>query len=154
MDQRQLVKRLEEHFKNEEQAQLDHRMRVHEERGSQTDDDWWDELIERTKSIRPQMLGIFERNKSEMIANRFKTASCELGFREKMIQKRVMEMLPHITAIRAEMSEHGDLTDHQVQLAQVRLSEQVAVIDSSKLEPSKEIGKLIDEQLRRQEERN
>ena len=154
MDQKHLVKQLEEHFRNEDQGQLDHRKRVHEQRGSQTDEEWWKELIERTKSIRPQMLDIFERNKAEMIAKRFETVSSELGFREKMIQRRVMALLPHVTAVRLEKAEDGDLTDHQIQLAQLRQSEQVITPMMTKPQPPNEVEKQINEQLRRQEERN
>ena len=121
MDQRKLVKQLEDHFRKEEQAHLDHRKRVHEVRGSQTDEEWWDELIERTRRIRPQMLAIFDKNKEEMISKRFHTISSEEGFREKQIQKRVMELLPYISAVRSERAEEGDLTKDQLHIAKMRL---------------------------------
>ncbi len=168
MDQREIVKKLEEHFREEERGQHDYRKRIHEDRLSLTDEDWWDELIERTKSIRPQMLSIFERNKEEMISKRFQTIQSEEGFREKKIQQKVMEILPHVTAIRFEIGEIGSLTQEQIQLATLKLESQsrekernpfiAKTKDSSAPEDSDVevdfIQNLIDFQIRRQEELN
>jgi hypothetical protein len=120
VDQREIVKKLEEYFREENRAHYHQRKKVHESRESLTDEEWWDELIERTKSIRPQMLSIFERNKEEMISKRFQTIDSEEGFREKAIQRQVMELLPHISSVRSEMGESDLLTEDQIRLAKLR----------------------------------
>ena len=168
MDQREIVKKLEEYFRAEEKSQHEYRKRVHEDRQSLTNEEWWDELIDRTKSIRPQMLLIFERNKEEMISKRFQTIQSEEGFREKRIQQKVMELLPHVSAIRLEISEIGSLTHEQIQLATLRLESQSRENTRNPFDAkSKDRGEdddsgdeddfiqnLIDIQIRRQEELN
>jgi hypothetical protein len=171
MDQRQIVQRLEEHFRNEDKALFDQRNRVHEERSSVSDDEWWAELIEQTRSIRPQMVEVFERNKQDMISKRFQTAKSEEDFRLKTIQRRVMDLLPFVSIIRIELNAEGDLTVDQIQLALARKTQQeiesaqaktavsgvdldfkVSSDDSN--EPIDLIDSLIEQQLRRQRELN
>ncbi len=168
MDQRELFRQLEEHFRNEDRAQLDQRKQIHLERESISDDEWWEELIERTRKIRPQMLEIFERNKIEMIAKRFLTISSEEEFREKVIQKRVMELLPHLSALRLENDEQGKVTDDQIRLAILRqttvseanaknhfpVSESMTKNQLDSDSQSNFIENLIELQLRRKEELN
>ena len=170
MDQREIVKQLEEHFREESKGHYHHRKKIQESRESLTDQEWWDELIDRTKSIRPQMLSIFERNKDEMISKRFQTIEAEVGFREKTIQKKVMELLPYISSVRSEMGEYDILTEDQIQLAKVRQSANSGGVGRSIIIKGKEesgpledldggvetdfIQSLIDSQLRRQEELN
>ena len=120
MDQRELVRQLEEHFRNESQAFIDQRKRIHQEREALSDEAWWDQLVERTRAIRPQMLEIFERNKEEMISKRFETILKETDYQEKIIQKQVMGLLPHVSAVRADMEAYGDLTAEQIQRAEIR----------------------------------
>jgi hypothetical protein len=168
VDQREIVKKLEEHFREEEKSQHEYRKRIHEDRLSLTDQEWWEELINRTKSIRPQMLSIFERNKEEMISKRFQTIHSEVGFREKLIQQKVIELLPHVSAIRVEIGVTGDLTVEHIQLAALRFEAQSREKErnNSSAKPT-DIGtqedtevevdfiqNLIDIQIRRQEELN
>ena len=138
MDQRELVRQLEVHFRKVDQILHDHRKKVHEERGAISDEDWWAELIERTRGIRPQMLEVFERNKHEMIAKRFQTVSSEEGFREKMIQRRVMELLPFVSVIRAERGENGDLTSEHIRLASLKMCAEHIESGLSKFEANKD----------------
>lgn len=166
MDQRQIVKLLEEHFRKEDKDLHDHRKRLHEERVSISDEEWWDELIERTRAIRPQMVEVFERNKEDMILKRFHTISSEEDFRERMIQKRVMELLPFVSAVRAE-TEETELTDEHIRMAllrktakEIESSQSKAVVrdphlDSERREDSIDfIDNLIKLQLKRKEELN
>ena len=66
------------------------------------------------------MLEIFERNKEEMISKRFETIRKETDYQEKIIQKQVMGLLPHVSAVRADMEAYGDLTAEQIQRAEIR----------------------------------
>ncbi len=121
MTQQELVRRLEEHFRKEEQTLMEQREQVHEQQQQLSDEEWWQRVIADTVSIRPEMLQVFERNKEQMIANRFKTLSSELDFREKIIRSRVMELLPFVSALRKEQDSVGELTDEQIQQASVNM---------------------------------
>lgn len=138
MDQKELVRQLEAHFRKQDQAVHDHRKQVHAERQSLSDEEWWEQLVANTKGIRPEMLAIFERNKAEMIAKRFQTVSSEEGFREKQIQRRTMELLPYVSAVRADREETGDLTEDQIHIASMRKSSQEIDSGLTKLEAGRD----------------
>lgn len=122
MTQQELVRRLEEHFRKEEQTLMEQREQVHEQQQQLSDEEWWQRVIADTVSIRPEMLQVFERNKEQMIANRFRTVSSELDFREKTIRSRVMELLPFVSALLKEQEVEGELTDEQIQQASVTMN--------------------------------
>ena len=87
-----------------------------------TDEEWWQRLVEQTSGIRPEMIEVFERSKAEMIAGRHKPAKQEVEFREKMIQRKTLELLPFVMELRIETGATGHLTKEQLSIAQVRFS--------------------------------
>lgn len=121
MDQRELVRQLEALLRQEDEDALRKRNEVQVQRDSLSDEEWWDQLVEQTRSIRPQMLAIFERNKAEIIAKRLETTKSEVGYYEKQIQKKVMMILPHLSAIRSDQGLTGDITQEQIEAARQRI---------------------------------
>ena len=168
MDQKQLAKQLEAHFRAEDEKLHDQTRKSRREQDLVSDEEWWHRIVTDTKSIRPQMLSIFERNKEEMISKRFQKNQSEEGFREKRIQQKVMELLPHVSAVRFEICEIGSLTQEQIQLAISRLESHSRVNESNPFNAETKdrsenedsnievdfIQNLIDIQIRRQEELN
>ena len=153
MDQRQLVRSLEEHFRKEDEEAYEQRKRVHAEREAVSDDEWWAELIELTKNIRPTMLEVFERNKVEMISKRFETIQSEEGFREKSIQRRAMDLLPYVSSLRADHDESGPLTEDQISLATLKMeAANLKLASQADEKPNKagkrfELGEMSSDQL-------
>ena len=121
MPENELEQQLEQFLRKRDKDFVDHRKKHHQEQDSLTDEDWWAQLIERTQAIRPQMLPIFERNKSEMIAGRHKTAKQESEYREKQLRKKVLELLPLIYIVREDLGATGPLDEMQVEAAMLRL---------------------------------
>ncbi len=153
MDQRELVRSLEEYFRKEEEEAHQLRKKVHAQRESISDEEWWAELIERTKNIRPTMLEVFERNKVEMIAKRFETIQSEEGFREKSVQRRAMDLLPYVSSLRSEQGDIGPLTEDQIsqattkmEAASLKLASQ-AEAKSDKTAKRFELSEMSSEQL-------
>ncbi len=120
MDQRELVRQMEAFFRKEDEEALQKRNEVQVQRDSLSDEEWWDQLVEQTRSIRPQMLTIFERNKAEIIAKRLETTKSEVGYYEKQIKQKVMMLLPHIMVIRSDRGITGDVSREQIEAARRR----------------------------------
>lgn len=121
MDQRELVRQLEAHFRKEDAMLLEHWRATRHEQDSLSDEEWWIQLVSKTEGIRPEMMAVFERNKEEMIRNRPKRIGSEEGFREKNIQKKVMELLPYVSKFRAEREAVDDITDEEIYVASMRM---------------------------------
>ena len=138
MDQRELVHQLEGHFRKED-ALLQERLRAsRQEQDALSDEEWWDQLVARTKEIRPQMMEVFERNKEEMIRNRPKRIGSEEAFREKTIQRHVIEILPFVAAYRDETNSSGDLTDDQIYVATMRRHAETTKVNIDLMEKGKD----------------
>ena len=106
-----------------------------------SDDEWWDQIVSQTKDIRPQMIEVFERNKTEMISGRHKPAKQEVEFREKTIQRKTLDLLPFVMELRNEEGATGNLTKNQLHVASMRLSSETKrwrVRSTSRLIPASE----------------
>ncbi len=138
MDQKQLAKQLEAHFRAEDEKLHEHERKSRLEQDLLSDEEWWARIVSDTASIRPFMLEVFERNKDEMIKNRYKRHGAEEGFREKNIQRQVMELLPYVATHRAENGASGDLTSDEVYVAFMRKSAESAKSAISQFETGRD----------------
>ncbi len=138
MDQRELVRQLEAHFRAEDEKLHEHMRKSRKEQDSLSDDEWWARIVADTIGIRPFMLEVFERNKEEMIKNRYKRHGAEEGFREKNIQRKVMELLPYLATYRAETGATGDLTSDEIHVSSMRKSSEFSKGAIAKIEAAKD----------------
>ena len=146
MDQRELVRQLEAHFRAEDEKLHDLMRKSRQEQDALSDEEWWARIVSDTRGIRPEMLEIFERNKDEMIKNRPKRIGSEEGFREKNIQRQVMELLPYVATYRAETGAIGDVTDEEIFVATHRKSSEFGKSYLGKSEEAK--GKVQNPKMR------
>jgi hypothetical protein len=137
MDQRELVRQLEAHFRAEDEKLHEQMRKSRQEQDSLSDEEWWARIVSDTASIRPFMLEVFERNKEEMIKNRYKRLGSEEGFREKNIQQKVMELLPYVAAYRSETDANGDLSTDEIYVATMRKSSEVTKSAMAQFEAGK-----------------
>jgi hypothetical protein len=121
MDDKAIRAQLEAMLRKEDHAFVEARAKQQQEIAALTDEEWWEQLLSQTREIRPRMIEVFERNKEVMIADRHKPARQGVEFREKMIQRKTLELLPFVMELRIEEGVTGDLTKQQFETATSRL---------------------------------
>ena len=122
MDDKAIRSQLEALLRAEDNAFVAARKKQQEEMAALSDEEWWQRLVDQTNGIRPEMIEVFERSKVEMIAGRHKPAKQEVEFREKMIQRKTLELLPYVMELRIEEEATGNLTKDQLHIASIRLT--------------------------------
>ena len=134
MDQREMLRQLEEHFRHEDERLAEHRQRVREQQEAISDEEWWEEAKAKMGKMRPEFLEMMERNKAEMIKNRSLNFLSDETFRERRIKRQAAELLPFVAALRSESEASGDITSDEIAKASMRMSAKQIDSGLSKME--------------------
>ncbi|MBI1333153.1 MAG: hypothetical protein JST12_04800 [Armatimonadetes bacterium] len=120
MDSNDLLRQLEDHFRQKYLNIKSHHDQQKAESDKLTDDEWWEKIQAQKQELPPSLRNFDRRTKEEVIQSRHQETTLDRMDVEQMASHEAEELLPHILEYRRENNIDGQITEDEIQIVTMR----------------------------------